>query len=105
MKKTSNYIIIIFVTIFCTCFFPLSKIKAQKTVTYNISNKGSKTVSFSQRNNKNNNVGAVIYKLDAGKKQSNEGQIGNKIVVECNEKKQIFYLKETKDNDFVVDCN
>lgn len=105
MKKTANHIVIIFVAIFFTCFFPLPKVKAQKTVSYTITNKGSKTVSFSQRNEKNNNVGAVFYKLDGGKKQSNEGKLGNKIVIECNGKNEIFYLKETKDNDFTVNCN
>ena len=105
MKKTLKYVILILITIFFTSFFHISKVKAQKTVSYKITNKGSKSISFSQRNNKDNNVGATVYKLDGGKKQSNEGILGNKIVVECNGKKQIFYLGETKNNDFVINCN
>ncbi len=105
MKKTLEYVILMLATVFFTSFFHISKVKAQKTVSYNITNNGSKSISFSQRNSKDNNVGAIVYKLDGGKKQSNEGILGNKIVVECNSKKQIFYLGETKNNDFVINCN
>jgi hypothetical protein len=103
MKKLINGAVLIFLTIFFTSFFHIAK--AQKTVSYKIANNGSKTISFSQRNSKDNNVGATVYKLDGGKKQSNEGILGNKIVVECNGKKQIFYLGETKNNDFIINCN
>ncbi len=105
MKKLINSAVLIFLTIFFTSFFHTTKVKAQKTVSYKITNNGSKSISFSQRNNKDNNVGATVYKLDGGKKQSNEGILGNKIVVECNGKKQIFYLGETKNNDFIINCN
>ena len=105
MKKTINYAVLMLLMMFFTFFIPIPEIEAQKSVSYKITNKGSKSVSFSQRNNKDNNVGAIVYKLDGGKKQSNEGILGNKIVVECNGKKQIFLLGETKNNDFIVNCN
>lgn len=114
MKKIIKNIATIFLMTLFFSFFSASTVKAQekvsaarpqKTISYKITNKGSKSISFSQRNNKDNNIGAVVYKLDGGKKQANEGKLGNKIVVECNGKKQIFILGETKENDFTVNCN
>jgi hypothetical protein len=103
MKNLVIKIITILYLATFTFFFTISQSNAQ-SVSYTIINKGSKPIKSSEKD-ENVTISGASKTIQAGKSETVKGsKIGRIVIVECNDKKQIFTVKSKK-NEFVVNCN